>query len=113
MTIPHAEDRASRSGGATARRLMAGLALVGALAIAPSLVPLQGADVARAQIRTAPPNLPDLVEKLLPAVVNVSTSQTVKTAGNSRGNTPGTPSTPGNPGGRGQEIPQFPPGSPF
>jgi serine protease Do len=114
MSIPHAEDRASRSESASARRLVTSLALVCALAVPPALLPMIGGNVAEAQIRTAPANLPDLVEKLLPAVVNVATSQTVKTA--SRGNTPGergNPGNQGNPGGRGQEVPQFPPGSPF
>jgi serine protease Do len=108
MSTPHAEDRAIRSG---MPRLLGSLALVGALALTPSLAPMVGGlGAAQAQVRTAPPNLPDLVEKLLPAVVNVSTSQTVKTATRTApGNGPGNQQ----PQGRGQEIPQFPPGSPF
>jgi hypothetical protein len=64
MSIPHAEDRASRSESASARRLVTSLALVCALAIPPALLPVIGGNVAEAQIRTAPANLPDLVEKL-------------------------------------------------
>ncbi|MFO0996465.1 MAG: DegQ family serine endoprotease [Alphaproteobacteria bacterium] len=48
-----------------------------------------------APARTAPENFADLAEKLLPSVVNISTSQTVKGAQ------------------RGPDMPQFPPGSPF
>ena len=46
-----------------------------------------------------PDSFADLADKVLPAVVNISTTQTVK------GN--------GNEGGGGLDIPQFPPGSPF
>jgi serine protease Do len=52
-----------------------------------------------AQARPAPDSFADLAAKLLPAVVNISSSQTV-TAQN------GGPDT-------GPEMPQFPPGSPF
>src|SRR4051812_2172915 len=55
----------------------------------------------------------DLAERLLPAVVNISTTQVIKAE---RGQPqPGQPGQPGqNPQGRrGPEIPQFPPGSPF
>ena len=47
-----------------------------------------------AQARTAPISFADLAEKLLPAVVNISTTQKVEGRG-------------------GVEIPQLPPGSPF
>lgn len=46
------------------------------------------------QAKTPPESFADMVEKLTPAVVNVSTTQTIQ-------------------GGPGVEIPQFPPGSPF
>ncbi|MEE8270419.1 MAG: DegQ family serine endoprotease [Alphaproteobacteria bacterium] len=52
------------------------------------------ASIARAS--TAPDSFADLAEQLLPAVVNISTTQTV-----------------GDRGGAGPDIPQFPPGSPF
>ncbi len=52
---------------------------------------LIGAGAARA---AAPDSFADLAEKLLPAVVNISTTQTVKPE-------------------RGPDMPQFPPGSPF
>jgi serine protease Do len=59
---------------------------------------------APAQARSAPESFADLAQKLLPAVVNVSTTQTVKQA----------QAAPGERGQRrGPEIPQFPPGSPF
>jgi serine protease Do len=47
--------------------------------------------------RPAPDSFADLAAKLLPAVVNISTTQTIK---------PGA-------GGGGPDVPQFPPGSPF
>ncbi len=52
------------------------------------------AAAAQAQARPAPDSFADLAEKLLPAVVNISTSQTIK-------------------GRELPEIPQLPPGSPF
>jgi serine protease Do len=48
--------------------------------------------------RPAPDSFADLAAKLLPSVVNISTTQTLKTAGDDPG---------------GQDTPQFPPGSPF
>ena len=59
---------------------------------------LPAANVALAQ--RAPDGFADLAEKLLPAVVNISTTQTAREQ--QRGPQP-----------RGPEIPQFPPGSPF
>jgi serine protease Do len=53
----------------------------------------------QAQARGAPDSFADLAEKLLPSVVNVSTTQTVKPEQHSERTTP--------------ELPQFPPGSPF
>ncbi len=53
---------------------------------------------AGAQARTAPESFADLVENLTPAVVNISTTQNVRSRGRS------SPEVP---------IPQFPPGSPF
>jgi serine protease Do len=50
-----------------------------------------------AMARPAPDGFADLVEKLVPAVVNISTSQTIKAQGNAPG----------------PDMPQFPPGSPF
>ncbi|MGB0672151.1 MAG: trypsin-like peptidase domain-containing protein, partial [Rhodospirillales bacterium] len=47
----------------------------------------------RAEARPAPDGFADLAEKLLPSVVNISTTQVVE--------------------GRGPEMPQLPPGSPF
>ena len=52
--------------------------------------------------RAAPESFADLAAKLLPSVVNISTSQTIKRSG-TRGNPEGTP----------QQRPQLPPGSPF
>ena len=52
-----------------------------------------------AQARSAPDSFADLAARLLPAVVNISSSQVVQT----KGGAPGT----------GPEVPTFPPGSPF
>ncbi len=56
----------------------------------------------------------DLAERLLPAVVNISTTMVYKTKG---GEVPAMPAIPGMPGGEGQSpedlLPQLPPGSPF
>jgi serine protease Do len=51
-----------------------------------------------AQARPAPDSFADLAAKLLPSVVNISTTQTLKTAGGDEGE---------------PDMPQFPPGSPF
>jgi serine protease Do len=56
-------------------------------------------DANQAMARSAPDSFADLAEKLLPSVVNVSTTQTVKPEQHSERSTP--------------ELPQFPPGSPF
>ncbi|WP_035690749.1 DegQ family serine endoprotease [Azospirillum halopraeferens] len=56
---------------------------------------------AAAQSRPAPASFADLAERLLPAVVNISTSQSAPQRNQG-----------GPPGGR-PEMPQFPPGSPF
>jgi serine protease Do len=52
--------------------------------------------------RSAPDSFADLAAKLLPAVVNVSSTQTVTAKNNPAGNP-----------GAGPELPMFPPGSPF
>jgi serine protease Do len=52
--------------------------------------------VTPAAARSAPDSFADLAEKLLPAVVNISSTQTIKTADNAH-----------------PEMPEFPPGSPF
>jgi serine protease Do len=66
--------------------------------------------------KPAPDGFADLAAKLLPAVVNISSTQTLK-AGQDGGDDADTPSPPGNRGGGGNratpDIPQFPPGSPF
>jgi serine protease Do len=66
-----------------AGRLAAGVAALGLLFTAPAVEARQG-----------PEGFADLAEKLLPAVVNVSTTQVIH-------------------GRQGPEVPQFPPGSPF
>src|SRR5215207_9610256 len=55
-----------------------------------------------ASARPAPDGFADIAEKLLPSVVNISTTQTVKS---DKPEKQGERSTPGRP--------QFPPGSPF
>jgi serine protease Do len=71
------------------------LALAAALA-----VPMAAGFVPAAQARPAPDSFADLAARLLPGVVNVSTSQTVTAQNSDRP-------------GFGPDIPQFPPGSPF
>ncbi len=51
-----------------------------------------------ASARPAPDSFADLAMRLLPSVVNISTTQTIKTAGGEQGE---------------PDMPQFPPGSPF
>ncbi len=65
--------------------------------------------------KPAPDGFADLAAKLLPAVVNISSTQTIK-PGQDNNDDSDTPNAPGNRGGgnRGTpDIPQFPPGSPF
>jgi serine protease Do len=81
--------------GSPRRAIVLALALV--LTIAPAGWTNIG--VGRAEARAAPDSFADLAEKLLPAVVNISTTQTVKPEQHSERTTP--------------ELPQFPPGSPF
>jgi serine protease Do len=71
--------------------LRAGAVLLAATLILPAALP------AVAQARPAPDSFADLAERLLPGVVNISSSQTVQSH-NER---------------QGPEIPMFPPGSPF
>ncbi len=86
------------------RRLVTG-AMVVALAAAPvGLGPHLALVLDRAMARPAPDSFADLAEKLLPAVVNISTTQTVKAE--QRGGSGGG-------GGDNPDLPQFPPGSPF
>ena len=100
--------RARRGGTATLRILaVTAAAIVSLSALVATPLP------ATAQPRANAPALgfADLAEKLLPAVVNISTTQTVKAE---RGPTPpGAPGTPGTPRRGGPDVPQFPPGSPF
>jgi serine protease Do len=71
--------------------------------ILPALVvPAVVLPAAPAAARPAPDSFADLASKLLPAVVNISSTQNVQ----ARNNVPGAP-------GVGPEIPMFPPGSPF
>ena len=68
----------------------------GAMLLATALI-LPAALPAVAQARPAPESFADLAEKLLPGVVNISSSQTVQSRNDRAG----------------PEIPTFPPGSPF
>ncbi|HWB49353.1 MAG TPA: DegQ family serine endoprotease [Stellaceae bacterium] len=76
-------------------------ALVLALVAAPIAVGTHpgGLGVSRALARSAPDSFADLAEKLLPSVVNISTTQTLKANQHAEGSDP--------------DMPQFPPGSPF
>jgi serine protease Do len=67
-------------------------ALLVAVSVAPGVAPIS------AQARPAPDSFADLAAKLLPSVVNISTTQTLKTASGDQGES---------------DMPQFPPGSPF
>src|SRR5260370_39980378 len=60
-------------------------------------MPVLPAVQAEAQARSAPESFADLAAKLLPGVVNISSSQVVSSRGDSRG----------------PDVPVFPPGSPF
>jgi len=67
--------------------------------------------------KPAPDSFADLAAKLLPAVVNISSTQTIK-PGQDNGDDSDSPGNPGGNGGNGgnrgaPDIPQFPPGSPF
>jgi len=85
------------------------VALLAAILL-PSLL-LPGAGWAK----PAPDGFADLAAKLLPAVVNISSTQTIK-AGADSGDDSGDNPNPGNNRGGAHpapDIPQFPPGSPF
>ena len=77
------------------RRTMLRGALAAVLALLPAVA---GIAPLPALARPAPDSFADLAAKLLPSVVNISTTQTLKTAGVEQGN---------------PDMPQFPPGSPF
>ena len=62
-------------------------------------VGLSGVGVSRAAAHPAPDGFADLAEKLLPSVVNISTTQTLKAEQHTEKDSP--------------DLPQFPPGSPF
>jgi serine protease Do len=76
-------------------------ALAAALIAVPMTVPVgsSGIGLSRAMARPAPDSFADLADKLLPSVVNISTTQTLKGDQKSDKDTP--------------DLPQFPPGSPF
>ncbi len=92
-----AGQRGRHGGGYGWGRALRRLALTAALGIGLGLG-LHIAMAAPAQARAPEGDFADLAEQLLPSVVNISTSQTVK-------NRPG--------GGLPEGMPQFPPGSPF
>ncbi|MGA8756361.1 MAG: DegQ family serine endoprotease [Stellaceae bacterium] len=77
------------------RRTMLRVALAAILGLIPAVA---GIAPLPALARPAPDSFADLAAKLLPSVVNISTTQTLKTAGAEQGN---------------PDMPQFPPGSPF
>jgi serine protease Do len=80
--------------------------MIVALAAAPvGLSPHLGLGFDRALARPAPDSFADLAEKLLPSVVNISTTQTLKAEQHGQGG--------GGGGGDNPDLPQFPPGSPF
>jgi serine protease Do len=91
---------------ATTRAALLGLSAIVALPAAtvlPALLlPAMVVPSGPAAARSAPDSFADLASRLLPAVVNISSTQSVQ----ARNNAPGGP-------GVGPEIPMFPPGSPF
>jgi serine protease Do len=91
-----------RSEGSLTGRLLRRAMLTGALAISI-------AGTAAAQGRGAPDSFADLAERLLPAVVNISTTQNPQQSNNNQ------PNQPPNRREReqGPQAPQVPPGSPF
>ncbi len=72
---------------------------------------LLAAPVAGAEARTPPESFADLAEQLLPAVVNISTTQTVRQQERRGGGSGDGQQREGQ--RRGPDVPQFPPGSPF
>ena len=94
-------DEAIRLSKPAGRGKRAALALVAGLL----LVPAFGVEA-----RTPPDSFADIAEQLLPAVVNISTTQTVKREERAQGGQQAPQNRQGRPG---PEIPQFPPGSPF
>ena len=87
--VPLTRPRQARALTATRATQAVQIKLLGVVVLAAALVMS-----AMAQARPAPDGFADLVEGLLPAVVNISTTQRTTEA-------------------RGPELPQFPPGSPF
>ncbi len=97
----------------------------GALAVpvfAPAPVAAQNSNSGGAgRLANAPGSFADLAERLLPAVVNISTTQMVAAEGRRPGQPPAAPGErpqgrrgpQGQGPGQGPEMPQFPPGSPF
>jgi len=91
-------DAAARPGAPPSSLVPRGRALIRAAGHLAIVLPLALGGAVPALARSAPDSFADLADKLLPAVVNVSTTQTIKSSERK---------------GRGPEIPQFPPGSPF
>jgi serine protease Do len=81
------------SSGRRSSRLMR-LGFLGAVLAVALVVALP---IGESEAKASPDSFADLAERLLPSVVNISTTQTMKV----------------NKQGRGPEMPQFPPGSPF
>lgn len=86
MTMLAPQTFRTRANGSTGRSMIRG-ALSGLFAVV-FLLPIT------VQAKSPPDSFADLAERLLPSVVNISTTQTVESA-------------------RGPDMPQFPPGSPF
>jgi serine protease Do len=90
MIASHTPQRTARAGWTAGRANAAGAFLLGVFL---ALALVLGAQPASA--RGAPESFADLADKLLPTVVNISSTQVVRAEG------------------RGPDIPQAPPGSPF
>ena len=102
------------------RTALLALAMFGAVAVAsPTSTPAAAQQQAQAPVSRANPSagFADLAERLLPAVVNISTTQIIRPDRAPGEREPGQRDPgqrdPGPQSRRGPDIPQFPPGSPF
>ncbi|HEX2114553.1 MAG TPA: trypsin-like peptidase domain-containing protein, partial [Alphaproteobacteria bacterium] len=93
--------------GLLRRGLVASVIVVTAAGTALAQAPAQQRPLGTNAPTPPMPTFADLAERLLPAVVNVSTTQSVRTDRNQPGQGQGEQRR------RGPDVPQFPPGSPF
>ena len=108
--IARIADRWVKAPGLVRRGLAASIVALAAAGTALAQAPANAQQRPLGTNAPAPPmpSFAELAERLLPAVVNISTTQTVKTERNQQGER-----APSDQRRRGPEVPQFPPGSPF